>query len=111
VELSRPGTLSALSGPGDAAHSLAEQRHSVQHRVHLRHDIPGFGQGLLARRRAQGDVQRGALLGDVVVSWGTLLTSVVLYPWAHAVARVPAKDMVLWPIPSRHSELRHFRID
>ena len=43
----------------------AERRHAVEHLVHLGHDVDAVDDDARAPRRAQRDVQHGALLGDV----------------------------------------------
>ena len=44
---------------------VGEGRHAVEHRVHLGHDVHAVHHDPLARRRPQGDVKHGPLLGHV----------------------------------------------
>ena len=59
----------ALAGVARASAPLRtcsrESRHALEHRVHLGHDVDAVDQDPLARRRPQGDVQDGALLGHI----------------------------------------------
>ena len=54
-----------MSGPGAATDAVAEIRHAIQHRVYLGHDVLAVDDNRRTAGRAQGDVERGALLGEV----------------------------------------------
>ena len=43
----------------------AKRGHPVEHRVDVGHDVPSVDDDRGLSRRAQGDVQHGAVLGDV----------------------------------------------
>ena len=51
-----------------AADLVGERGHPVEHRVHLGHDVDAVDHDPLASRRAQRDVQHGALLGHIDLS-------------------------------------------
>ncbi len=58
----------ALAGeafPLAAAHTLRKVAHAVKHGVHLRHNILAVDVDMGVARGAQGDMQHGAVLGDV----------------------------------------------
>ena len=57
--------LAGVALPLAAADLVGEARHLVEHGVDLGHDVLAVDQDRLAFRGAQGDVQHGAILGDV----------------------------------------------
>ena len=60
-----PDPPAGVSFPVAAADLGGEARHPLEHGVHLGHDVLAVDQDRLALGRAQGDVQDGAVLGDV----------------------------------------------
>ena len=57
--------LAGVALPLAAADAVGEVGHLVEHGMHLRHDVLAVHDDRCASRRAQGDVQDGAVLGDV----------------------------------------------
>ena len=57
--------LAGVPPPGAAAHGVRERGHPVEHRVDLGHDVLPVHHDRGAARRAQRDVEHGAVLGDV----------------------------------------------
>ena len=57
--------LAGVALPVAAAHSVGEVGHLVEHRVNLGHDVLAVDYDRRAARRAQRDVQHGAVFGDV----------------------------------------------
>ncbi len=55
----------SVAGPGAAAHAVGEVRHLVEHSMHPGYDVLAIDNDALVLRRAQGDMQHGAPLGDV----------------------------------------------
>ncbi len=52
------------------AHAVGERRHLGEHLVHVGDDVLAVHDEAGGRRHAQGDVQHGAVLGDVDVLAG-----------------------------------------
>ena len=57
--------LAGVSGPSPGADVVGELGHPAEHLVHRRHDVDLVDGDPLVGRRAQRDVQHGAVLGDV----------------------------------------------
>jgi hypothetical protein len=57
--------LAGVAGPLPAPHALRERRHAVQHPVDVRYDVVAVHEDRLAARRAEGDVEDGAVLRHV----------------------------------------------
>ena len=57
--------LAGVALPVAAADAVGEGRHLVEHGVHVGHDVLAVDDDRRAARRAQRDVQHGAVLGDV----------------------------------------------
>ncbi len=58
-------SLSGVAFPGTAAHAIGKVGYLVEHGVDLRHDILAINNNGCSSRRAQGDVQDGAVFRDV----------------------------------------------
>ncbi len=54
-----------VSTPAAAADCFGESRHAVEDRTDLGHDVDAVAKNPLVFRRAQGDMENGALLGHV----------------------------------------------
>ena len=57
--------LACMAFPGAAAHAIREVGHAVEHRVDLGHHVHAVDYDRCAARRAQRDVEDGAVLRDV----------------------------------------------
>ena len=57
--------FSGMARPGAAADPVGEIGHLVEHGVHFGHDVLAIHYDGGALRRAQGDVQNGAVFGDI----------------------------------------------
>ncbi len=57
--------LAGVAFPLPAAHAVGEGRHLVEHRMHFRHDVLAIDDDRRSLRRAERDMQHGAVFGDV----------------------------------------------
>ena len=100
-----PDRLAGCTQPGAAANAIAERSHAVEHLVDVAHDVLAVDDERALPRHPQGDVEDGAVLGDVDVLAAEHRVAPLLDPTLARERGEQPKRL------RRHPVLREIRVD